>query len=168
MCLLGVIQFTCIKNPRVTYKRFLFTSGYYGFTGLGYGLAGINHDTRHLDTTLLPDYAWISYILTVLGALSLNYQIAMNFKGSGNPKEWYTILTTLIGLAIIVMLAVWHSMTACGIYLIASNVWFVIYYVALLRDWAASVGSAFVVVGLLIQHLLAPMYLWRFRLCGLL
>lgn len=125
-------------------------------TGLGYGLAGINHETRHLDTILLPDFAWVSYILTVLGALSVNYQIAMNFKGSGNPKQWYTILTSLIGLAIIVMLAVWHSMIVGGIYLIASNVWFVIYYVALLRDWAASVGSAFVGIGLLIQHLLAP------------
>ncbi len=152
--LLGVFQFKCMKTPKVTYKRFLFTSGYFGFTGLGYGLAGVNHQLRQLKTD--PDFSWVAYVFTTLGALSLNYQIAMNFKGSGNPKQWYTKLTLFIGLAVIVVLIGWRSMSVAGNYLIASHLWFAIYYVALLRDWMASVGSALNVIGLVVQVLLAP------------
>ena len=59
-------------------------------------------------------------------------------------------------LAVIVVLVGWRSMSVAGIYLIASHLWCAIYYVALLRDWAASVGSAFNVIGLVVQVLLAP------------
>lgn len=153
--LLGFFVFSCMKDPLVasSHRRFAFTSSYFGLTGLGYGVAGINHQISSLETD--PKFYFVAYILTILGALALQLQIGMNWKASGNPKNWYNLLAILIGFAAVLVIAVWYIVIVVGAYLIVSNLWFVVYF-GVIKDWLASAGAVFVVAGFLVQFFMAP------------
>lgn len=154
--LLGVFLFSCVRDPLVSnYKRFAFLSGYFGCTGLGYGVAGVNHQIRSVETD--PKFYFVAYIFTVLGAISLQLQIGMNFKvgGGTNPKYWCNLLCLIIGFAVLVVIAGWGMVILTGGYLSVSNLWFVVYY-AMIKDWLASVGSVIIIAGFAVQFFLAP------------
>lgn len=149
--ILGIFVFGCVKEPKHEYKRFAFASAYYGFTGLGYGVAGVNHQIRKFETDY--KFYFVAYILTIMGAMSLQFQIAMNCKAGGNQQNCYTILTLLIGLAVILVSALWGIELVGGVYLVVANLWFVVYFLVI-KDWMAVVGSLVIIAGFALQFFL--------------
>ena len=157
VCLIGAFKFFSCMMERI-YKRWLWTSLYFLFTGLGYGLAGISHQIQYYKTD--PNFSVAAYILTALGNMSVHYQISANLIESlSAEKLWigyvYTVVSSLIGIAIIVLLAISGEMNYIGGYLGASALWFLLYF-CLLKDRIAGVGFMLTLAGLAIQLGLAP------------
>lgn len=156
LSLVGTFKFSCMMEP--IHKRWLWSSLYFLFTGLGFGLAGVNHQIRDLKTD--PNFYFVAFILTTLGALSLQYQISANLMASlSTGKLWigylYTMIVSLIGVAVICVLAIFGDQSiVAGGYLFASNIWFILYF-SIIKDWAAAFGSFLVVVGMGVQFGLA-------------
>ncbi|CAJ1966496.1 unnamed protein product [Cylindrotheca closterium] len=150
---LGAFVFGCMKDPLIKYRRFAFSSSYFGFSGLGYGVAAVNHQIRQLETE--PKFYWAAYILTTIGVMALQLQIGMNFKASNNPRHWYSLLVCLVGFAVILVIAVWGIQLVAGGYLVVSYLWFVLYF-AVIKDWMASLGSIVCIAGFVVQFLFDP------------
>ena len=125
---------------------------------LGYGLAGINHQIQYYKSD--PNFYVAAYILITLGTLSVHYQICANLIGSlPAEKLWigyvYTVVVSLIGMAIIILLAILERIIYLGGYLAASVLLFLLYFCHL-KDRIAGVGFMLTLAGLLIQFGLAP------------